>query len=320
MATSTIHKPNDKLFKLAMAEIAVAKEFFDARLPKLIREKIDLKTLKLEKESFIDPAFKETEADVVYSVMSSNGTAYLYLLVEQQSTVDSMLAFRLLVYIVRILEQHLKQNPGSHLPLVYTMVIYAGDEPWDAALDIFPLFGELEELARETLLKPYQLMDVNRISDEELREQILSGLVAFALKHRKMANFKQFLEALMPWVHEVEIQGRHGVFLSRTVLKYVIAGTQQGDKDLLIQEAQRHLSSELQGEIMTIAKQWKEEGIQQGIQQGEATILMRLIRRRFGDLPQPLAQQIIKADTETLLLWGDKILEATNLEEIFTGE
>ncbi len=33
---------------------------------------------------------------------------------------------------------------------------------------------------------------------------------------------------------------------------------------------------------------------------------MRLIRRRFGDIPQPLTQQITKADPETLLLWGIK--------------
>lgn len=326
MTISTLHKPNDKLFKLAMAEIVVAKEFFAARLPKHIREKLDLNTLRLEKDSFIDAAFKETEADVVYSVKTADSMAYLYLLVEQQSTVDTMLAFRLLVYIVRILEQHRKQNPDTHLPLVYPMVVYAGDENWDAPLDIYPLFGDLEELARETLFKPYHLMDVNRISDEELRQQMLSGLAAFALKHRKMNNFKQFLEALMPWIHEVEIQGRHGTFLGRTVLKYVIAGTRQGDKNLLIQEAERHLSLELQGEIMTIAQQWKEEGIQQGMkqgiqqgmQQGEATILMRLIRRRFGDIPQSLAQRIIQADAETLLQWGDKVLEAADIEEIFT--
>jgi flagellar biosynthesis/type III secretory pathway protein FliH len=93
-------------------------------------------------------------------------------------------------------------------------------------------------------------------------------------------------------------------------------------------EAQYYLSSELQGEIMTIAEQWKNEGVQQGVQQGiqqgvqrgEAAMLMRLIHRRFGDIPRPLAQQITKADSETLLLWGDKVLEAANLEEIFIDE
>jgi len=324
MMGSNIHKPNDKLFKLALEEPAVAEEFFNAHLPKKILEKIDLATLKFENHSFIDPIYKETEADVLYSVKSGDSTAYLYLLVEQQSSVDPMMAFRLLVYIVRIMERHIKQNPGGKLPLVLPMVVYAGDDPWDAPLEIFPLFGELEALARETFYKPCQFFDVSRVSDEVLREQILSGLVAFTLKYRKMADFKRFLETLMPWVHEVEIQGRHGASLNRIVLKYVIARIQQGDKELLVQEARQHLSPQLQGEIMTIAQQWKDEGRHEGrhegIQLGEAAVLTRQIRRRFGDIPKTITQQITQANADTLLLWSDKVLDATHLEEIFAED
>lgn len=86
--------------------------------------------------------------------MSNNSTAYLYLLIEQQSSVDYLIAFRLLVYMVRIMERHLKQHPGNQLPLVFPMVIYAGDDLWNAPLEIFPLFGELEVLAREHSLNP----------------------------------------------------------------------------------------------------------------------------------------------------------------------
>lgn len=78
---SHIYQANDKFFKLSMREIAVAKEFFNAHLPSEILSNIDLSTLKLEKESFIDPAYKDTEADVVYSAkMGRATTAYLYLL------------------------------------------------------------------------------------------------------------------------------------------------------------------------------------------------------------------------------------------------
>ncbi len=68
---------------------------------------------------------------------------------------------------------------------------------------------------------------------------------------------------------------------------------------------------------MAIAQQWKEEGLQKGVQQGEATLLLRLLRHRFGDIPHHLAQQITQADAQTLLVWGEKILDAANLEELF---
>ncbi len=135
-----------------------------------------------------------------------------------------------------------------------------------------------------------------------------------------MADFKRFLEILMPWLHEVEAQGIHGDSLARIVLKYVIALIQQGDKDLLVAEAHHHLSPALQGEIMTIAQQWQDEGMYKGIQQGEATLLMRQIRHRFGDIPNPITQQITKADAQKLLVWGEKILDAANLEAIFAED
>ncbi len=325
MAESSIHQPHDKLFKLALEEKVLAKEFFTAHLPDHILMKINLSTLKFENHSFIDSDYKEIEADVLYSVLSDSSRAYLYLLVEQQSSIDHLIAFRLLKYTVRIMERHLKQHSSKQLPMVWPMVIYAGDDPWNAPVEIFPLFGELESLARETLFKPYQFLDINRIADEELREQLLSGLVAYTLKHRKMADFKEFLQKLMPWVNEVEIQGRTGASLTRIVLKYIINRVPQGDKNLLVQEAQRYLSSELRGEIMTIAQQWQaegvqkgiEQGIEQGIQKGEAAMLISLLRHRFGEVPKSVAQKISKANAQTLLLWGEKVLDAANLREIF---
>ncbi len=311
-----------------MTNLVIAKEFFAANLPIHVLEKINMNSLKLEDKTFIDDAYKTTEADVVYSATLGKGAAYLYLLCEQQTTVDSSLAFRLLIYTVRIMETHRKQHPKDPLPLVYPMVIYTGDESWDAPLDIFPLFGEAEQYARELLLKPYQLIDVQRTSDDELRQHTLSGLVTFVLKHRKTADFELLLKRLMPWIHEVELHEASGDFLCRIVLKYIVNRSSKGDKDLLVREAERYLSHELQGEVMTIAQQWEQQGIQRGIQQGiqqgvkqgEVAFLKRLLQRRFGDLPFLYAEFIAGADAETLLCWGEKVLdpEIKTLEEFFS--
>lgn len=62
MTKSTIHKPQDKLFKLAMEEIVVAKEFFSAHLPENVLERIDLTTLEFENNSFIALGRKSFES------------------------------------------------------------------------------------------------------------------------------------------------------------------------------------------------------------------------------------------------------------------
>ncbi len=126
---SIIHKPHDKLFRLSMEEPRVAHEFLSAHLPEAVLKMFNLRLLKLENHSFIDEAYKETEADIIFSSPLGESTAYIYLLLEHQSEVDPLLAFRLLVYRVRLMERHLKQHPDQPLPLIYPFVVYNGEQP-----------------------------------------------------------------------------------------------------------------------------------------------------------------------------------------------
>lgn len=63
-----LHQPFDKLFKLTMKNLDVAREFLAAHLPPTLLKQIDLKTLALEPQSFIDDSYKSVEADLVFSV------------------------------------------------------------------------------------------------------------------------------------------------------------------------------------------------------------------------------------------------------------
>lgn len=51
----------------------------------------------------------------------------------------------------------------------------------------------------------------------------------------------------------------------------------------------------------------------EGRQEGEATLLRRLLIRRFGVLPAWAEQWVLQATTEQLETWGDQVLEAATL-------
>ncbi|MBF0425470.1 MAG: DUF4351 domain-containing protein [Magnetococcales bacterium] len=67
------------------------------------------------------------------------------------------------------------------------------------------------------------------------------------------------------------------------------------------------------------------EGIQEGIQigerqthlKGEAALLLRQLKQRFGSLPGWVPERIDAADATTLETWGDRILTAQSLQEVF---
>lgn len=277
-----IHQPHDKFFRLSMSDVRVAKDFFYAHLPAELLQKVDLSTLKLQKESFVDDAFKTTEADVIYTVKLDGAPAYFYLLCEHQSNIDETIAFRLFVYIVRIIEMHLRQSPKTSLPIVYPLVIYTGEKPWDAPREIFELFGEQRDLAKQLLLQPYQLVDVQCFSDEELQKHQWSGLVEFILKYRRLQNFEQYLETVFPWLNKIEIH--QGSSFVKIVLNYITRNNSVGaaDKVLFIQKANQYLSEQLRGEAMTLAEMWRQEGmekgIQKGIQQDRQEVALRMLK------------------------------------------
>jgi len=155
--TQIIHQPHDKFFKSSMTDIRVAKDFFEAYIPSEILQKIDLGSLKLEKETFVDANYQASEADVIYSVQIGNSLGYLYVLCEHQSEVDNYMAFRLFGYILRILETFHKQSASLPLPVVYPLVVYTGKKSWIVSRDFFELFGEHSTLAKTDIFKPFSV-------------------------------------------------------------------------------------------------------------------------------------------------------------------
>jgi hypothetical protein len=67
-----------------------------------------------------------------------------------------------------------------------------------------------------------------------------------------------------------------------------------------------------------IVETWRQEAIQQGVQQGQCAVLLRLLRQRFGDaVDAHVEQRIATASIEQIDLWTMRILSATTLAEVF---
>ena len=60
-----------------------------------------------------------------------------------------------------------------------------------------------------------------------------------------------------------------------------------------------------------------QQGKRQGMQQGESTMLVRQMERKFGQVSEKVKQKIAAADSDTLLEWGEKILSAPTIDDVF---
>ncbi len=86
-------------------------------------------------------------------------------------------------------------------------------------------------------------------------------------------------------------------------------GIQQGLEQGIQQGIQQGLQKGLQ--------QGLQRGLQKGRREGEYTLLLQLLQRKFPDLSTTYREKLDQADAETLLKWGERLLDAKTLEEIF---
>ena len=97
-----IINPHDKFFKEIFSKKKEAKEFLSHYLPEDIKAIIDLSTLSIFKDSFIEKELQEYFSDILYKVEIKDQPAWIYLLFEHKSYPDSIVAFQLLRYMVKI--------------------------------------------------------------------------------------------------------------------------------------------------------------------------------------------------------------------------
>ena len=107
-----LHHPHDALVRTVLSDVTAATSFLQAHLAPAVSQRVDWATLRLVEGSFVDEAFRTSEADLLYEVAQCTGDASLwpYVLVEHQSTPDRWMRLRLLKYCCRIWERQLTKK------------------------------------------------------------------------------------------------------------------------------------------------------------------------------------------------------------------
>ena len=143
-----MHNPHDSLFKWVFSEPEHAEGELKLLLPPKVSQRIDWNTLERLPTSFIDEELSKRHADVAFTADLGGRKVVLYLLLEHQSTSDSLMAFRLLTYMVQLWDDYLKTHTDAkRLPAIIPMVVHHSEHGWQAAL-------HFEELLRPRLRRP----------------------------------------------------------------------------------------------------------------------------------------------------------------------
>ncbi len=148
---SDVSNPHDKLFRETWSNLENAGSFLQHYLPGHVLELMDLSTLDICKDSFVEKELSDYYSDMLYKVMLSGSPGYVYVLFEHKSYYDRYVHLQLLEYMVKIWRLFIKQQKKKKqgLPVVIPMLICHGKRAWPSGADLFSslISGPVTELS-----------------------------------------------------------------------------------------------------------------------------------------------------------------------------
>lgn len=155
-----INNEHDKIFRTVLDKKTDVSKF----LNKFLGLKIKTEELEKYNSSYIDPKFKNKEADIVYRIKDKN----IFLLIEHQTKIDKKMPIRLLEYSATIIESAIEDTKYKPKPRVIPIVLYTGKTKWkieNETIEKQQFFKEVKLIDGE-----FNLIDINDFSKKELLE------------------------------------------------------------------------------------------------------------------------------------------------------
>ncbi|TSJ81150.1 MAG: Rpn family recombination-promoting nuclease/putative transposase [Candidatus Cardinium sp.] len=260
---------HDGLAKKVLSDPVAAREFLSHYLPESCKSLLDLNTLKIEKESYVEDNLKQKFSDLVFSIkMKNNQKAFIYTLVEAEVSPRYWTAFKLWKYMFLLLERHKVKNK-SKLPLIIPLVVYHGNTPFTVPRNLWELFSE-PTLAKEFMGGDYQLVDLYAMPDNEIKKKEHLGMLEYFMKYVHSRDIlKLWEEFLENFKSCIVLDKEKGYIYIRSFLWYSDSKLPEDQQSVLENIITKHLPSEDKEDIMrTIAQKYRDEGIRIGEENG----------------------------------------------------
>ncbi|STW09521.1 transposase [Klebsiella grimontii] len=231
-------------------------------LPEEIRQQCDFATLRLESASFVDEDLRAWYSDVLWSVQTTSGPGYVYVVIEHQSSPDNHMAFRLMRYAIAAMQRHLDAG-HKELPLVVPMLFYHGaTSPYPFSLNWLDEFAD-PQMAKTLYGRPFPLIDVTAMPDDEIVQHRRVALLELMQKHIRQRDLSGITESLATLV----MLGYTNRRQLRVLFHYMLQYGNTADPSVFLRRLARRLP-QYEERLMSIAQKLKQEGWQEGKQEG----------------------------------------------------
>jgi len=303
MPQDDIHQPHDKLFAIGFGDPENAAGLLRTQLPSEVAAKIDWTSLKAESGTFVDPEFRKSQSDLLFSANYADRTCLLYVLFEHQTQEDPLIALRLLRYMVNIWWNFVRDHPGQSLPVIFPLVLAQNAKVWKVKSE----FSDLLDIPADeaTILQAF-IPDFRFVLFQLAEQgfQSFQGTPAGILILRIM-KAERVARLLDDCVWDETLMSQISQDLFGVLLRYIVSA--DIDKEAFRSRIQSITEPRTKTAAMTLAEQFRQEGA--------AVAFVRQLKRKFPGIADEAVPLVEQLDEERLFAFGEALLFMQTPEE-----
>ncbi len=304
---------------------------------------IDFSQIAQINRSFIPDNLREQESDMVFSVpfQGESEELLIYILIEHQSTVDPTMGFRMLFYMTQIWDFQRREWESDAVPKsqwrfrpILPIVFYTGAQHWNTPLTLNAIMDIPDELGRFVPNFDTLFLSVKEADETHLTKTDHPLGWLLTVLHKEHADREAMSNALIKAMSHLNILDDAHAQQRRRAISYLLllilhrrpAEEHEELRALVDQHIQQPSDrEELETMVQTMAEHLIEQGKVQGKAEGKAegraeekqSAVLKLLRLRFGTVPESVTNQIslIQSFSHLDALF-EKALTAQTLDEI----
>lgn len=268
--------------------------------------------------------------DALFKVWLKSGEeVWLLLHIEVQVYKDALFPERMYIYNYRIFDRY-------QVPVVSVAILADGDQKWRpdcyersslanklyfefAAVKLLDYAARKQDLSQES--NPFAIViwaHLEALQTRKQPQQRLSSKLAVTralYKHGFSKDYILNLFSFIDWVLalpeplELEYDHKIGQLEGEKKVNYITSIERIGMK--------RGWQKGWEEGLEEGRQEGRQEGRHEGELDGERTLLIRQLQHRFGELPAQYKKRLDKAKSDQLLEWGERLLDAKVLKEVF---
>ncbi len=231
------------------------------------------------------------------------------------------------VYLMRAWEQMLRDEPKRKtLPPIVLIVVHNGRRGWKAAT-AFEELVKAPEPARAAL-RPFiphfrmRLVDLSPGQASGLADQALTAMGEVVLWCLSVAGdtdrFRKELGTLQGALEAMLAQPNATDALV-AIVRYLRVTQPTLDPFEMTKLLKNSVGPEEKAMVVDVLDVFKVKGREEGRVEGQAKMLLALLKARFGAVPAEVKARILNAKEPALKRWSLRVLDAPNVDAVMNG-